>query len=202
MQAISATLVKRGGHDRHHASVSYRSERVDCAAVAGHQDPASAFASMYPELRSIAHARLRSRRDTLLDTTSLVNECYIRVFESGRDHTVAWPEFVRYASRVMRNIIVDAARRRSAQRRGGGVKDVEIEDEVASRGTGNEEEILSVALALEQLEKLDARLAQVVELRYFAGMTEVEIAGALGVTERTVRRDWNKARLLLAQAMS
>lgn len=110
------------------------------------------------------------------------------------------PEFLHYASRAMRNIIIDSVRRKYAVRHGGGAARVELDENVAAGATSGSEEVMAVHDALTRLEALDARLARVVEMRYFAGMTDVEIASALGVTERTVRRDWQKARMLLAQA--
>jgi RNA polymerase sigma factor (TIGR02999 family) len=164
--------------------------------------PEPSFSSFYPQLRSLAHARLRTRRDTLLDTTSLVHEFYIRLAESGNLRIEDWPQFLLYASRSMRNIIVDSIRRRCAARRGGGAVRLELLDDDAVATASNEEEILSLHRALEQLEAIDSRLVRIVEMRYFGGMTESEVATALAVTERTVRREWQKARLLLAQAFS
>lgn len=160
------------------------------------------FSSIYPRLRALAHTRLRTGRDTLLGTTALVHECYIRIAESGHIAVEDWPDFLNYASRTMRNIIVDAIRRRTAERRGGGASNIQILDDMAVSPGSGEEEILYVHRALEQLEAVDPRLARVVEMRYFGGMTEPEISQGLGVTERTVRRDWQKARLLLADLLT
>ncbi|MBI5716852.1 MAG: hypothetical protein HZC37_04100 [Burkholderiales bacterium] len=98
----------------------------------------------------------------------------------------------------MRSIIVDAARASRSQRRGGDAAHVTLDTGVAESVAAGEEEILDVHAALERLAAMDERLARVVEMRYFGGMKETEIAEALGLTERTVRRDWEKARLLLA----
>ena len=107
---------------------------------------------------------------------------------------------MRYAGRVMRSVIVDFARRRSALRRGGGALRVHFAMEPSEgAGGGGEAEILRVHEALDALAKLDPRMAQVVEMRYFGGMSEADIAEALAVTDRTVRRDWEKARLWLAE---
>lgn len=159
------------------------------------------LAATYDELRRIASARLRAAgRLTLLDTTGLVHEWYVRFSRANGLGLEDRSHFIRYAARAMRSVIVDHVRRRRAQRRGGGVERLELSaDQGGDRG--GEEEILRVHDALEDLARLDARLAQVVELRYFAGLTELEIGEALGVTERTVRRDWEKARLLLAEAL-
>jgi RNA polymerase sigma factor (TIGR02999 family) len=153
-------------------------------------------------LRAIAHARLRRGRDTLLGTTALVHECYIRIAESRNIDVKDWPEFLNYASRTMRNIIVDAIRHRMAERHGGGLGKIQLLDEMADSLGSGDEEILHVHRALDQLEAVDPRLARVVEMRYFGGMTEQEISRGLGITERTVRRDWQKARLLLADLLT
>jgi RNA polymerase sigma factor (TIGR02999 family) len=102
----------------------------------------------------------------------------------------------------MRSIIVDFARRRRAQRRGGDAAQVTLTTGHGAAAPAGADEIVRVHEALEQVSAIEPRLAQVVEMRYFAGMTEAEIAQALGVTDRTVRRDWEKARLLLRAALS
>ena len=171
-------------------------------AEAGEAEAADAlFAATYRELRRLARARLRAGgRNTLLDTTSLVHESYLRFVGAKRLRLEDRGHFLRYAGRVMRSVIVDFARRRNAGRRGGGAPrvplGVEVPDGLPAAG---EAEILRVHEALEGLAQLDPRMAQVVELRYFGGLSEAEIAEALGVTDRTVRRDWEKARLWLAE---
>ena len=156
--------------------------------------------AIYPHLRRIARSRLRCGRDALLDTTALVHESYIRFAQSGSD-TADWQSFLRYAPLIMHNVAVDSIRRRSAQVHGGGAVHVELEIGMCAAGSAESEEIAALRCAVEQLELVDPRLAQVVEMRFFEGATESEIAVALGVTERTVRRDWEKAKLLLAQAL-
>jgi len=160
------------------------------------------FDATYEELRGLARARLRKgSRNTLLDTTSLVHEAYLRFAGAGRLHIGDREHFLRYASHVMRSVIVDFVRERIAQRRGGDAVHVTLNSEIGDATVAGESEILNVHEALEELAQHDARLVQVVEMRYFAGMTEIEIAAALGVNDRTVRRDWQKARLLLADAL-
>lgn len=159
------------------------------------------FCAHYRELRQTARARLRAgRRDTLLDTTSLVHEFYIRMAESGGIAMNEWAGFLQYASRVMRHIVIDGIRRRNAARHGGCVRRVYFDDEIDSAAIVRDEDALILHEALEQLELVDSRLARIVEMRYFGGMTESEVARALDVNERTVRREWQKARLLLAEA--
>jgi DNA-directed RNA polymerase specialized sigma24 family protein len=101
----------------------------------------------------------------------------------------------------MHSIAVDSIRRRAAEVHGGGIVHIELDTGVDVPNHPKKEEALAVRRAIERLEMMDRRLAQVVKMRFFGGMTEPEIASALGVAERTVRRDWEKARLLLAQAL-
>jgi RNA polymerase sigma factor (TIGR02999 family) len=163
------------------------------------------YAATYPDLRRLARSRLRAgRRHTLLDTGSLVHESYLRFAAARHLSFEDRVHFMRWAVQVMRSVIVDFARRRLAERRGGGAARVtlDVEHVMASAGATGEAEILGVHQALDRIAALDPRMTQVVEMRYFGGMTEPEIAQALSVTERTVRRDWQKARLLLRDALA
>jgi RNA polymerase sigma factor (TIGR02999 family) len=162
----------------------------------------SVFDATYDELRAIARARLSSGgRGTFLDTTSLVHESYLRLANVGRLQIEDRQHFLRYASHAMRSVIVDFVRERLAQRRGGDALHITLDTHIGDTTSAGENEILRVHDALAELAQYDARLVQVIEMRYFAGMTEAESADALGVTDRTVRRDWQKARLLLAHAL-
>jgi RNA polymerase sigma factor (TIGR02999 family) len=158
------------------------------------------FSAAYPELRRLARARLRSSgHDALLDTTGLVHEWYLRYARAGAVRIVDRTHFMRYAGRAMRSVIVDFARRRGAVRRGADPIHVTLGGADGPRSGA--EDVLRVHEALGELAAHDPRMVQVVELRYFAGLTEAEIADALGIAERTVRRVWEKARLLLAEAL-
>ena len=162
----------------------------------------AAFAIVYGELRQLARARLRVHQtSTLLDTTSLVHECFLRFTGAGRAGISDRHHFFAYASRVMRSVIVDFAREALAERRGGGQAPLTLDTEMAESVHADEADLLRVNDALEELAKVNPRLATVVEMRYFAGFTEREIAEALQVSERTVKRDWEKARLLLRALM-
>lgn len=157
----------------------------------------------YRELRSIARLRLRGgRRDTLIDTTALVHESYLRLAETGHLDLRDRVHFLGYAGQAMRSVIVDLVRRRQACRHGSAAPRVEIDPEIVCGTPPAEKEILRVHDALQDLAKVDPRMVRIVEMRYFAGMTEAEIAEALSITDRTVRREWEKARLWLAQALA
>jgi RNA polymerase sigma factor (TIGR02999 family) len=159
------------------------------------------FEASYLELRRIARARLRGDRGgQTLDTTSLVHESYLRFVEAGRLEIHDRAHFLGYAGQAMRSIIIDLVRSHRAARHGGDAVRVTLNTGLDA-GVAGEDEILRVHEALDVLAKRDARMAKVVEMRYFGGLTEAEIAEALGVTERTVRRDWEKARLWLAEAL-
>jgi RNA polymerase sigma factor (TIGR02999 family) len=160
------------------------------------------FEAAYRDLRRLAHVRLRDGgRSVLLDTTALVHESCMRLMNSGQLRAEDRPAFFAYAGRVMRSVIVDAVRQSLADRRGGGVPAITLNTQVASNLASGADEILQVDEALAELEKAEPRLARMVEMRYFGGYSDDEIAEALGLTSRTVRRDWNKARMLLSMAL-
>ena len=174
----------------------HRAQQGDSAAVD------ALFAESYPLLSQLARARLSGHvRTPTLDTGSLVHEAYLRFVNAGRLRIEDSLHFRRWAARVMRSVIVDIARRRHAERRGGHVAKLQITTDFAIPAPQGEDTILRVHEALEALAVIDSRAAQVVELRYFAGLTEIEIAGVLEITDRTVRRDWEKARLMLGQML-
>jgi RNA polymerase sigma factor (TIGR02999 family) len=155
--------------------------------------------SLYQELRRSARRELAARPSDMLSTTALVHELYLKL-TSGRPGT--WHDrahFLAAAVVTMRHILVDHARRRAAGKRGGAHRLVALDDAVVAPHAADET-LLELDDALERLARLDARLARVVESRFFAGMTERETAIALGVDERTVRRDWVRARGFLRRA--
>jgi|SRR5688572_1282131 RNA polymerase sigma factor (TIGR02999 family) len=162
----------------------------------------SLFSALYPELRRIARARLRQHKSmTLLDTTALLHESYLKLIGANALPVEDRRHFFTYAATVMRSVIVDFARARAATRRGGHVDHVVLDTQLSASVSTPENDVLRVHEALETLTQADPRSARIVELRYFGGLSDVEIADALGVSERTVRRDWEKARLLLAAAL-
>ena len=163
--------------------------------------PTEFSAEVYRQLRMLARSRLRAGgRGTLLDTTALVHETYLRIAGVALD-SAEERSFYAYASRTMRSVIVDIVRKRQAGCRGGGLLHVTFTNALAERQPAAADDILRVHEALIELASIDERLVQVVEMRYFAGLAEPEIARALGISERTVRRDWEKARLLLSRAL-
>lgn len=160
------------------------------------------FAAAYPELRKLARSRLRDGgRNTVLGTTALVHESYLRFLGTGALQLGDRRAFFAYASKVMRSVIVDSVRERQAERRGGGLVALTLDTQAGVGLPSGEGEVLHVHEALLALEQAEPRLAKVVEMRYFGGYSEVEIATTLGLTERTVRRDWDKARLLLMSSL-
>ena len=173
------------------------------AARNGDQQAAGeAFTLLYAELHRLARSKLRQHQSmTLLDTTSLLHESYMRLVGAPSLPVVDRAHFFAYAARVMRSVIVDFARARMAERRGGEAGRLVLDTGIASDLPAPDNDVLRVHEALEVLAKADERLARVVELRYFGGLTEPEIAQVLGTSERTVRRDWEKARLLLLAAL-
>ena len=161
------------------------------------------FKLAYEDLRELASKRLRaSGRDVILDTTSLVHESFLRFANAERLNASNRAHFLNYAGRVMRSVIVDFARERLAQRRGGGAIHVTLDTDVSDTTSTGEEEVLRVHEALEELGRHDEKLMRVVEMRYFGGLSEAEIADSLGIHVRTVRRHWEKARLLMADALN
>jgi RNA polymerase sigma factor (TIGR02999 family) len=159
------------------------------------------FAAAYTELHRLAQARLRAgRRSAVLDTTCLVHECYLRFVTAGELRAEDRQAFFGYASRVMRSVIVDTIRDQLAKKRGGDWVPLTLSG-LAANIPSDEETVIKVHEALEVLEKADPRLAEVAQMRYFGGYSRGEIAETMGVSERTVQRDWEKARLILAAAL-
>jgi RNA polymerase sigma factor (TIGR02999 family) len=158
------------------------------------------FAALYPELRKIAHARLRTdggQPDP--HTTALVHESFLRLVKAERLALTDRKHFFAYAAKTLRSIIVDAAREHLAARRGGDKETLHLSttlaDTVASAGGGAV--LVQIHDALTSLEQIDPELIRTVEMRFFAGYTEPEIAEIEGCSERTVRRRWEKARAYL-----
>lgn len=154
---------------------------------------------VYDDLRRIAHRHMERRGGRItLNTTALVHEAYLRLVDRDK---VQWNDrdhFLAVYSIVMRNLLVDMARKRRAVKHGGHLTRVEFKEQNTFIDM-QADHILAVDDALERLGRLDRRLALVVECRFFAGLTDAETASALGVSDRTVQRDWFKAKALLGE---
>ena len=162
------------------------------------------YQSLYPDLKRLARARLRGQgRSDNMDTTVLVHESFLRLVNARGLRLEDRRHFFGYAAKTMRNIIIDSARERLAERRGGGAEHVTLgaDDALAVAETQASEELIQVSDALQELAVVDPELAELVEMRYFGGYSEAEIAELQGVTERTVRRRWDKARAWLYLAL-
>lgn len=156
---------------------------------------------LYPELRRIAGRVHAANPSDTLSPTALVHELYLRLAGEDRGGWESRAHFLAVAAVAMRHILVDRARERAAGKRGGGQRRVTLDEGVGAIAE-QADTMLELDEALTQLAALDRRLAQVVECRFFGGMSEEETAVALGVTARTVRRDWVKARGLLHRALA
>lgn len=155
---------------------------------------------VYDQLRRIARRELAVRPSDTLSTTALVHELYLKFSRADRADWRNRAHFLSVAAVAMRHILVDRARRRTAEKRGGTLRHITLDDELTI-ANDRAESLLELHEALDHLETIDERLARVVECRFFGGMTEQETAEALHITERTVRRDWVKARGLLYQVL-
>ena len=152
---------------------------------------------VYDELRRIARRELRRERpDHTLSTTEVVHEAYLKLLDHGRVAPGEQVRFLAVAATAVRRALIEHARRRDAAKRGGGQRALTLDEEIADAAEGSDL-LLPLDDALTRLADLDERLARVVACRYFGGLTEEETAAALGVTARTVRRDWVKARAWL-----
>ncbi len=162
----------------------------------------SLFDQVYAELKRLAHRQLRrGRPGETLSTTAVVHEVYVKLTRSGTVEVRDRGHFLALAARAMRQVIVDVARQRQADKRGGGEGTLLL-DETKVSVDGLADQMMALEGALSRLESLDPRLARIVEWRFFGGVSEEEIAEALGLTTRTVRRDWREARAFLYRAMS
>ena len=159
------------------------------------------YERLYADLRRLARARLRAGgRDAILDTSVVVHEAYVRLVRAGGVRATDRQQFLAYAARAIRSVVVDFVRERNAERRGGGAKVASLSEGALIAGR-DDHEVLRVHDALDRLGQLDAALARLVEMRYFAGFEVSEIASVLGVSERTVERQWQKARAFLFEAL-
>ena len=171
-----------------------------------------AISAVLHDLQSLAHSFMaRQNPGHTLQPSALVNEAYLRLLRGKAEAWKSRKQFLSYAATTMRRILINHARDRSTVKQGGGASPVSLQDvpEAArdwSAGRPNpwldDAELLDLDRALKKLSAVDARQARIVELRYFVGMTNVEVARALGVSPRTVKRDWHSARLWLLRFLS
>lgn len=178
---------------------------IHALALAAQQGDASArsalFAALYDELRRLARRELRRNgSDLTLGATTLLHEAYFSV--AGADGA-AFPDkarFMAYAARAMRSLVIDHVRRRQTDKRGGGLEFTELDTAVAEQAA-DAAPLESISESLDALAQVEPHLAEVVDLKYFCGLTFAEIATLRGVSERTVQRDWEKARLWLQHSL-
>ena len=157
---------------------------------------------VYPELRLMARRHMKNERQgNTLQTTALVHEVYLRLVDVTEVEWQQRAQFFAMAAQMMRRILVDAARARGADKRGGGAQKVNL-DETALLSSAADRSILALDEALTAFSEVAPRQAKVVELRYFGGLTEEEIAAALKISPRTVRRDWDFAKAWLLRELS
>jgi RNA polymerase sigma factor (TIGR02999 family) len=157
---------------------------------------------LYRELHELAQRHLyRQGRDYTLGTTTLLHEAYLNLSARGDVRFPDRARFLGYASRAMRGLVVDYARRHSAAKRGGEFHLVPLEDRDAEAPDSGAAGLGELSEALDELAAVDSGLAELVDLHFFCGLDLVEIASLRGVSDRTVQRDWKKARLILHQAL-
>ncbi len=179
---------------------------IEALAAAAQQGDAAArsalFAALYDELHRLARREVRlSSGAVTLGATTLLHEAYLSI--AGADGA-AFPDkarFMAYAARAMRNLVIDHVRRRQAHKRGGGLHVTALDTSIAEQAA-DAAPLQAISDSLETLAAVDAPLAELVDLKFFCGLTFIDIAALRGVSERTVQRDWEKARLWLQHTMS
>lgn len=159
------------------------------------------LATLYQELHAMARRQLAGQLGHTLDATALVHEAYLKLVGRNAARFDDRAHFFAYAASAMRSVVVDYARQRLAQKRGGDQHRVADLPEDLEGGVRLDEDTLGLDTALTRLSAVDPRLAQVVELRYFTGLSELEIAALLKRSERSIRRDWQKARMFLLASL-
>lgn len=159
------------------------------------------FDALYRELHRLARREVhRSGGALTLGATTLLHEAYLNMAGADGARFPDKARFMAYAARAMRNLVIDHVRRRQADKRGAGL-DFTVLDTVIAEQVAEAAPLQSISDALDALAQVEAPLAELVDLKFFCGLTFVDIAALRGVSERTVQRDWEKARLWLAQAL-
>ena len=182
--------------------VSESITRLLATAERGDRAAADAvFAALYEELHRMARRELARRGGVTLSATTLLHDAYLNM---SQREGLAFPDrnrYMGYACKVMRRLIIDYARTRQAQKRGGHFEITALSTDVADP-LSNADELTRISDALDELGTVDERLVQVVDLKFFCGFSFVEIAEMLSVTERTIQRDWEKARIFLFRRLN
>jgi RNA polymerase sigma factor (TIGR02999 family) len=166
-------------------------------------DDASAgklFSVLYRELHRMAKGQLARQGELSISATTLIHEAYL---DMARHEGQSFPDrgrFMAYAARVMRGLIIDRVRNRQAVKRGGQFELTSLTSEIQD-GSGDHEELERISQSIEELAQIDGSLAQIVDLKFFCGFAFSEIAGMLGVSERTIQRKWEKARIYLHRSL-
>lgn len=179
-------------------------ELLDAARNGDAAAAQAAWPLVYPELRRIARARLRGPGAPSLATEDLLHEGFLRLAQAPASPLTDRHHFYALAAKAMRHIVIDHLRRRQAQRHGGGWQALSWDTAMVDASTpeADPDRLLALDAALDALSSLEPALAQVVELRFFGGYTELETAEALGLSDRTVRRHWTKARAFLLMQLN
>jgi RNA polymerase sigma factor (TIGR02999 family) len=171
---------------------------VDCSEMPAESSTDALFVEVYERLKAMASRRLAGqRRNGTLDTTELVHELYLRMGDRPALQFREPAQFFAYAARAMRHLLINRARDRLRLRAGGQWNRVTLDDRNSQLAIATAEQALALDAALEALEQNDARAAKVVELRYFGGLSLEQVAATLGLTRRTIDRDWRFARAFI-----
>jgi RNA polymerase sigma factor (TIGR02999 family) len=165
------------------------------------QESSALFVSLYDQLRRIAQRELRRSSGALaLSATTLLHEAYFKMKERSDAAFPDEPHFLAYAARAMRTLVIDYARSRQAEKRGGAFHITRLPTEIPEQQT-EAADLERLGAAIDALGVHDSALAQLVDLKFFCGYSLIEIAAMRGISERTAQRDWDKARMLLKQAL-
>jgi RNA polymerase sigma factor (TIGR02999 family) len=168
--------------------------------IASPEEQSALFASLYSQLRRIAQRELKRQAGVSLSATTLLHEAYFKMKQRSDAAFPDEPRFLAYAARAMRTLVIDYARSRQAQKRGGAFEITRLPTEVPEQFT-EAADLERLGAAIDALAVHDSALAQLVDLKFFCGYSLVEIAAMRGISERSAQRDWDKARMLLKRAL-